>query len=244
MSTTMVQYSPTRKEIYKVARDAVEVLQKMGHRSCLFGSAACGVYGLQRVPGDVDLVVWAEGWDAERIKNVLASRDDRFFRTPAPNYPGKHVLYMRISPQSTTHICKIDIITQREQNLPVPDLPDAVFSNPRLPGIPVMPLLPLLLLKLKGWSAHSRNISHLKYIVDARDINEILGHAVDIYPLHFEHFSKQKGFMGQAREWVKEYLKAYPESSEQWSWVGFRMRSVAPPDVLRTRLRFASSPTL
>jgi len=172
----MVKYSPTRTEIYEVARNTVAALQEMSYRSCLFGSAAYSAYGLQRVPADVDLAVWAVVSDAELVKKMLAERDDRLFRVETKNYPGKYVLYMYISPRSPGHTCKIDIITQKERSIPIPSIPPSCFViNPAIPGVPLIPLLPLIFLKLKGWSSRRRSDRHdqyRKHLMDAEDIKD------------------------------------------------------------------------
>lgn len=40
----------TKKDVRRVARRVVETLEQGGYTCCLYGSAACSVYGMGRVP--------------------------------------------------------------------------------------------------------------------------------------------------------------------------------------------------
>ncbi len=42
--------SGTLEEIYEVSKKAVDIFRSYGLKCCLFGSAACALYGVERTP--------------------------------------------------------------------------------------------------------------------------------------------------------------------------------------------------
>ncbi len=46
----MMTLELTKKDIRRVARRVVETLEQGGYTCCLYGSGACSVYGMGRVP--------------------------------------------------------------------------------------------------------------------------------------------------------------------------------------------------
>ncbi|EIN09003.1 hypothetical protein PUNSTDRAFT_68008 [Punctularia strigosozonata HHB-11173 SS5] len=168
---------PTASEIRQVARVTVDIFASHNIPCCLFGGAACALYGTTRTPGDVDLVVFTKSHTQEELKRLLESKNSSFYtvaaKTPGATY---RVLWYRI-PGTTTFgglpkLCKVDILVPPTLNIPwVP--PERIE---RIDGIPVMPILPLLLLKLQGWEDHTEaHQTHLrlKQTDDVRDIKEL-----------------------------------------------------------------------
>jgi len=138
------------KDIRKTSRATAAALAMSGLRSCLFGSAACSMYGMIRVANDVDIVVLTNSYDQEEIKNLVVSNDSKFFlvpsRSPRETYK---ILYYSLH---TRGFCKVDILLPGTMN--IPSVPRSHITYTQVPDVPVMPLLAVILLKLQGWMDH------------------------------------------------------------------------------------------
>ncbi|KAG5653857.1 hypothetical protein H0H81_009936 [Sphagnurus paluster] len=214
----------TAQEIRRVARTTIATLAGQGLESCLFGSAACAIYGMtHRVPNDVDLVVLEDSLDPEEIKDMIVSANNNFYLVPAANPRNTYNVLWYYLPRNRR--CKVDILTPGL--LSIPDIPpENVVRVDQFQDIPVTPLLPLLLLKLRGWTDHMedpRRWMQEKASVDEEDIDELLELAVDDYDVHLDDESDwlPNWFIEEARERVDEYVQAWPDSEDYWSQLGF-----------------------
>ncbi|KAF8901114.1 hypothetical protein CPB85DRAFT_1177719, partial [Mucidula mucida] len=146
--------------------------------ACLFGSAACSLYGLKhRVPRDVDLVVFNTNMGQDELKRTIHSADTRFLLVSSKNSENMYkILWYTLSSSPPRH-CKIDVLIPGLLDIPSVPSEHVVLRAFKTFRLPVMPLFPLLLLKLCGWEDH-RNTAPRKIINDRKDIDEVLAMAV------------------------------------------------------------------
>ncbi|RDB18619.1 hypothetical protein Hypma_014709 [Hypsizygus marmoreus] len=216
----------TGKEIRKVARATITTLAEEGLDACLFGSAACAIYGMEnREPNDIDVVVLTDQ-DPEEIKDLLISNNDKFFLVPSRNPQNTYqVLWFTLpSPRFESRTCKVDILIPGL--LSIPNIPTRrlEYIDP-FHDIPVVPLLALLLLKLRGWTDHlidSRAHMRNKVEEDEEDIDEMLHLAVEEYGVNLRTEKwMPRWFVREARERVRQYVETWPDSADRWSELGF-----------------------
>ncbi|TCD70785.1 hypothetical protein EIP91_001816 [Steccherinum ochraceum] len=220
----MTSRPPTRDEIREISREAVEIFMQDGLSCCLFGSAACELYGRRRAPNDVDIVVMTRTRDVESLKGLLCrnSEDGRFYtrasRMPNATY---RVLWYRLPGQRRS--CKVDILIPDSSNgLNIP-----FVGNLRLEwvnGLPVLPFLVTLILKVQGWRDHgnsSREDFRAKVEVDERDINEMLR----IARRRGEDVAREtwipRWFLNHGDDLVQEYVNAVG-GGRLWELIGFQ----------------------
>ncbi|KAI0771284.1 hypothetical protein BD413DRAFT_67141 [Trametes elegans] len=216
---------PTTEEILNISERVVDIFQSYGLRSCLFGSAACNLFGVSRTPNDVDVVVLTERYDQEELKELLVNNDDDFYlvnsRNPNADY---RVLWYRLPGRAggRRRKCKVDLLLPGVLNIPfVPRRRVKVIS-----GLPVMPLVPLLLLKLQGWSDHReshREDMQEKQYVDVDDISELLDIAVERGQSIWQNNLSwvPRDFLDDAQDRVVDYIEEYPDSADSWEELGF-----------------------
>jgi hypothetical protein len=238
----------TGREIRKAARAAVAVLEAYDLRCCLFGSAACAIYGMEnRAPNvriwtrefstvgawcqycstqDVDIIVLSTT-DREDVKELLESADNRFYRVPSANPANTyHVLWFEL--RGPGRVCKVDILTPGV--ISIPNIPvRCIVYHEIFSDIPIAPFLCLLLLKVRGWMDHredSRQYMRDKVPMDEDDIEELLELAVEKYSVHLGTDSEKwmpKWFVEEAKERVAEYVQSWPDSAGSWQDIGFEV---------------------
>ncbi|CCM06852.1 uncharacterized protein FIBRA_09157 [Fibroporia radiculosa] len=216
---------PTPEEIRKIAKRAIRAFSDLGYACCLFGSTACMMYGVERCPNDVDIIVFGHNLDPEHLKIELANEDDDFYlafaRSRNANYK---VVWFDLSSAADEprRKCKVDILVPGI--LEIPNTPIKRIKHQR--GMLVLPILPLLLMKLKGWSDHiqaKRPDLRAKRHVDVEDIAELLriacrrGTRIRSRSLRWLPLD----FLEAAQERVLKYTRKFPETSEQWMQLGF-----------------------
>jgi len=170
---------PTKQEFRAIARKAVDIFQRNGLTTCLFGGAACEMYGCTRTPNDVDLIVMTTSHTTESLKNILVlGGGGDFYLRPSKKIGATYkILYCKIpSSFSTSHYSrssKVDILIPGILNIPL--LSSTVIV--RIDGLPVLPFFALLMLKVQGWSDHrksDRSDYRLKQHQDVADVNQLL----------------------------------------------------------------------
>jgi hypothetical protein len=215
----------TNKDIRRVARRTVEALEEGGYRCCLFGSAACLLWGQDCNPNDIDIVV-LNGSDAEDIKAYLHGANDRFSLVDSDNPRNTYKkLYYNISWRTGLQ-CKVDILTPGpEGGLNIPKIPIRHVKYMGDPGIPVMPFLPLLILKVQGWYDHrraARQDLRQKVPQDVQDITELLSMADRSDRLrHFDWLDD--GFIELAYTIIEDFCKKKPGSVASWNFLEFEV---------------------
>ncbi|RPD60544.1 hypothetical protein L226DRAFT_533867 [Lentinus tigrinus ALCF2SS1-7] len=218
---------PTFDEIRDVAEQAVNIFRNHGLDSCLFGSAACSLFGVSRTPNDVDLVVLTKNYDQEELKQLLVDSSGDFYLVPSRNPSATYsVLWCRLpgrgGGRGRSRKCKVDILVPGVLN--IPNVPWRRVKM--IDGLPAMPLIPLLLLKLQGWSDHRdshRADMQEKQYVDAEDILELLEIAVgrdqEVRQGNLSWMPRRLIWDSEAR--VEEFKEEYPISAMDWQDVGF-----------------------
>ncbi|KAG5735619.1 hypothetical protein E4T56_gene6942 [Termitomyces sp. T112] len=217
-----LNYALRGKDIRKAARAAVAALNEHGLDSCLFGSAACAIYGTEnREPNDVDIIVISE-MDPEEIKELILQSDDRFYLVPSANPRNTYqVLWFTVSSRKR---CKVDILIPGLLSVPKIPVRKISYIEP-FQDIPVVPFLVLLLLKLRGWTDH--RVDHRQHMrdkveVDEEDIEELLELAVQEYGATLDQERwLPKWFVREMQERVQEYIEEWPDSAENWQCLGF-----------------------
>ena len=234
--------SLTRKEIRQVARRTIEKLEEGGYKCCVFGSAACSIWGMDRVPNvghfyltligtdliltrqDVDIVVFGQKHDAEEIKAYLEDASDRFTLEDARNPKDTYkVLYFNLSyPQRKR--CKVDILVSgRKSPLHIPRIPETHVAYLNHCDIPVMPFLVLLILKVQGWKDHKKSDKpwHRKKISqDNHDIWELLNMLDDND--HLDNYDwLPRWFVKGAEGLVGKYMDKHLYTTSAFESLGF-----------------------
>ncbi|PFH48736.1 hypothetical protein AMATHDRAFT_49290 [Amanita thiersii Skay4041] len=213
---------PTPQDIRRVARRTVQALENCGYSSCLFGSAACHVWGMKhRNPKDVDVIVLTND-DPEIIKSKLAETNSRFILRPS-NHPRKshHLLYYAIRFQRPEIVCKVDILVPGL--LDIPWVRKSRREYPNEYNIPVIPFLPLLLLKLKGWSDHRRSRRsdfQAKVPQDEKDIQEMLEMLDEDDHLSNNEWLPRYLIRNSERR-IVDFVEEFPGTDTEWKYIGF-----------------------
>ncbi|KAL0578771.1 hypothetical protein V5O48_003224 [Marasmius crinis-equi] len=215
------------QEVRKAVRAAVAALAANRIRSCVFGSAACQIYGMNnRIPEDVDIVLLTnDGRDVEDIKVLVVETDDNFYLVPSTNPRATYQKLFYLLPGRRS--CKVDILLPgRATDLNIPVIPrDEVEYIDPYGDIPVMPFIPLLLMKLQGWIDHREAVeSHKRAKVprDVTDLFQLLRLAVDSYEFDLSHADwLPYHFLETAGERVEVFVEKHPESTTYWREIGF-----------------------
>ncbi|KAH9934560.1 uncharacterized protein BXZ73DRAFT_77032 [Epithele typhae] len=235
MSPTAPLQSETR--ILDIAKEAITIFSTYGLQSCLMGSAASFLYGVDRTPNDVDLVVLTATYTQEELKRLLVAASSDFYLVNPRSWAATYkVLWHQkgrgggvLGHSSYAHRCKVDILVPGVMN--IPSVPTARIERPGLPGLPKLPMMPLvaqLFLKLQAWSDHrasSRPHEVPKQYTDARDVDQLLVIVVQ----RGSAVKKGTGWMPAemfeaARERVGRYVvHGSPSSRADWRALGYRV---------------------
>lgn len=205
-------------------------MEKNNLKACLFGSAACAIYGMEnRVPNDVDLIVLTNTIEQEQIKRLLVSTDNDFFLVPSTNPRANYrVLWYNLDPwdacDGRATRCKVDVLVPGV--LSIPNIPPRLICFEQThPDIPLTPFFTLLLLKLRGWWDHLTD--HREYMwekvpFDERDIEELLELAVEEYEVHLQ---KERWLpmwlIEESEERARYFVIHCPDTTDAWSEIGF-----------------------
>ncbi|KZT18540.1 hypothetical protein NEOLEDRAFT_1079861 [Neolentinus lepideus HHB14362 ss-1] len=212
---------PTVKEIRSVARTATRILKDEHLNCCVFGSLACNLYGTNRRPNDVDLVVMAGPYDLEQLKELLTIADRRFYLIPSQNPEAKYkVLYFRLRGRKRS--CKVDIL--RPRIMTIPAIPRRRIED--IEGIPVMPISALLLMKLKGWSdskVSKRTDALYKERNAVADINDLLAIAKERNLWMPSETWLPKTFQRRAVNRVQAYVNEVKGTDMFWDAIGYEV---------------------
>lgn len=167
------------------------------------------------------------GYDPEDIKYQLTCSNDRFFlvdsRDPNADY---RVLYYRLGGPDSRRRCKVDILVPGLLSIPYVPQDEFIYADNQ-PRVPLMPLMTLLVLKLRGWWDHlnddRRPWMREKVVQDEEDIEEMLEMAVNegdsVWDGDREWWDAD--FVRDALDWIAEYVEAWPETEQDWAYLGF-----------------------
>ncbi|KAG6888856.1 hypothetical protein C0995_005277 [Termitomyces sp. Mi166 len=216
------------------ANDSVRLLSKCGWHSAIFGSLACFLYGNNRAPNDVDILVLppsASTVTTEDLKQNLVVLDPcHFFLESSKDPHDAHgTLWYRLTndpARTTTAACKVDLLLPGVMNLP--NLPPSLFHWDE--GLPLVPFSLLLLQKLQAWDDHRRSRDPIKWQrqrIDMEDVNGLTGLSAFV-PLKFSRpwsdttlFSPE--FQELTKERVIDYCTSFPSSVSAWKSLGFEI---------------------
>ncbi|KAL4078177.1 hypothetical protein V8B97DRAFT_1935566 [Scleroderma yunnanense] len=211
--------SPTRTELYDVAKVTARILKSCGIPCFLVGGMACSAYGTTRPHQDIDMAVMTDE-QQESVKQRLVQADPRFYLVHAKNpFASYKVLWFRLGNQYsfTRRACKVDILPRGTLN--IPDVPPSKIRE--VQGVPVAPLLVLLCLKLQAWDHHGAAVEYrfqIKQPADERDIGELL----DIAIRAGEKMTKEgwipQTFIRQAMGRVPKYVRSFTNASTREKW--------------------------
>ncbi|CDO77362.1 hypothetical protein BN946_scf184787.g11 [Trametes cinnabarina] len=224
--TQLTYRSTPESQIIEVARKAISIFERHGLKCCLMGSLASYLYGVSRIPNDVDLVVLSTVYSQEALKEMLVRADKQFqlvrSRNPRATY---RVLWYQIP--GTYQRCKMDVLIPGILNIPAVQYRYIVSRKPY--HLPLMPLIPQLLLKLQGWADHrvsSRSDMRAKQYLDVRDVDALLEIA----------YSKKIRIDDEDEKWVpaemvqaatstlrRYVVVASPNSLYRWKALGFAL---------------------
>ncbi|KAF8631093.1 hypothetical protein AX17_005138 [Amanita inopinata Kibby_2008] len=216
----------TKSEIRRVARRTVDALAENGYNCCLFGSAACSVWGMNhRTPKDIDVVVLTKD-DPEYIKRCLVKTDKRFILVNPRDRRNTYKVLWFIICKWPRIKCKVDILVPSEEKLKIPYIPVRRIIYPNSYKIPTMPFFPLLILKLQGWRDHcDSEIGYMRAKIpqDVEDLGVLLD-MLDDDDDHLELFRwLPASFIQRARRLVRMYVEAFPETASDWRYIGFNV---------------------
>ncbi|KAK0209832.1 hypothetical protein IW262DRAFT_1281177 [Armillaria fumosa] len=211
--------------VFQAAIYAISLLRDSAYSCAIFGSAACYLYGNERLPNDVDILVPSQA-EAEVIKGYLVNRDPRHFYLRKARTPG--ATYRNIGEKVVTRQSKVDIVMAGTMMLP--------FLSPRSTivkeALPLVPLEILLLHKLQGWHDHMtapEPHKQKKQTVDVADVRRTLkivlqsamGNkrswarvALSFFQDEFQHLTMNR---------VKLFCSAFPDCRDDWYQLGFEV---------------------
>ncbi|KAK0190127.1 hypothetical protein F5146DRAFT_931472 [Armillaria mellea] len=141
--------------VFQAALDATRVLRDSGYSCAIFGSTACYLYGNERRPNDVDILVSSSA-DAEVVKARMVERLPVHFSLVKAETPGAayKILWYRyhqsIGGMIVSRQTKVDIVMAGAIMLPFLSSRSTVMKE----SLPIVPLEVLLLHKLQGWHDH------------------------------------------------------------------------------------------
>ncbi|KAK0190125.1 hypothetical protein F5146DRAFT_932209 [Armillaria mellea] len=218
--------------VFQAAVDAIRLLRDSSYPCAIFGSAACYLYGNERPPNDVDILVSSEA-EAEVTKGYLVNRDPLHFylkkaRTPGATYRVLWYRHRQSIGEKVVLRSKVDIVMAGTMMLPFLSSGSTVVKE----GLPLVPLEMLLLHKLQGWYDHMtapEPHKQKKQTVDVADVRRTLkivlqgltgtGRSWARVALSFF----QEEFQRLTVERVKLFCSAFPDCRDDWYQLGFEV---------------------
>ncbi|KAK0491886.1 hypothetical protein EDD18DRAFT_1012853, partial [Armillaria luteobubalina] len=217
--------------VFKAAADAMRLLQNSGYSCAIFGGAACYLYGNERRPKDVDILVSSSD-DAELIKRSLINQDPLHFYLIRPRDRKKKyqkLWYRRwfyIGQRKVWKYTKVDIVMAGTMMLPFLSARSAVVKN----GLPVVPLEVLLLHKLQGWHDNmtaSEPYKQMKQTADAADVRCMLKVVLQSLTGNKRSWASvalscfQEEFRHRTVDRVKKFCSEFSDCRDDWRRLGF-----------------------
>ncbi|KAH9486384.1 hypothetical protein JR316_0000448 [Psilocybe cubensis] len=217
----------TLDDIHSTAHAVVSILRASDMVACLVGSAAGAEHGISRIPNDVDILVLsgAKSMNPAEMKNLLVSKDSRFFlEKPVTNPNASYfILKYRLISSQNNSCCHVDIFLPGMIHLP--PIPPSYIIYSAQTALPTMPFFPTLLHKVQAWLAHRaspKESARIKRSNDEQDISELLDFAVKIHKVKIEnHTWLPDWFLQEAIEGVRAYVQEHPETAPMWKEIGF-----------------------
>jgi len=223
--------------VWRAAEFTVGTLRRLGFKDiCLIGGAACNLYGNDREPMDVDVIIlnWSSARDRktikrhqEAIKQRLVGASKRFYLVDSQTRGAQYQVlwYHPLGEGSNRRLAavKIDILLPGITEIPAFD-PSRIRYSTQL-RLPVAPLSLVLLHKLQGWfiRSHSPNTyQYEKHWKDSFDVARLVPIAAK-EGVKITDPALSNTLVEKAREWVDHYVMKYPEfrTAGHWRKIGF-----------------------
>ncbi|EDR00507.1 uncharacterized protein LACBIDRAFT_313369 [Laccaria bicolor S238N-H82] len=223
----------------RAAVKTVRILEKEGLPCAIFGSMACKLYGNERGPYDVDILVLPppsrHDVTLSDIKNIIiaASPEEFGYLGPSSNdIDARRPLYFQAK-------IRIDVVLPGMMNLPAL-LPAQIkwTTGSESTRLPVLPFDLLLFQKLQAWDDHRNarggKFSH-RISNDVKDIQWMLREGVPKYMKDWKVVGHDKwnnrslfseGFERLTKERVTAFCADYWYDKPLWRAIGFRTSRV------------------
>ncbi|KAK0492389.1 hypothetical protein EDD18DRAFT_1079881 [Armillaria luteobubalina] len=221
-----------RAIVFRAAEEVTRILRQAGYTFAIIGSTACYLYGNERRPNDIDIVISSHACDLEFLKSLVAIYNPVNFGLVDAKTPGatRQVLWYQDYVDGRLEKTKVDILKPGILNLPM------IFSEAIVDkqGLPVVPMSILLLHKLQGWKDNmDSDIPRLrnKCDADAGDIFSLLEIIIESMGLkerqnsvHWKQFALDRfdeEFRGNTERRVRLFCSIYPQYREMWKKLGW-----------------------
>ncbi|KAK0434274.1 uncharacterized protein EV420DRAFT_1247945, partial [Desarmillaria tabescens] len=162
--------------VFRAAKEVTRICREEGFTFAILGSTAGYLYGIKRLPNDVDILVSSYTCDIESLKEFLVGKNSaRFYLvdTKTSGATWKVLWYHDRNVDGKLEKTKVDILKPGVLQLPM------IFSEAIVDkqGLPVVPMSILLLHKLKGWEDNMGSTEtrlQNKHDADVSDIFSLL----------------------------------------------------------------------
>ncbi|KAG8704435.1 hypothetical protein FRC11_009891 [Ceratobasidium sp. 423] len=220
------RWTGSNTDKYEAAEEVVATFKQARINSCVFGSLAFKLLGVDCKPNDVDIIVLNTTKSLEDLKEYLVDEHpgSSFYLTPSrdPIHPGNHRLVWYATQRGAR--VKVDILQPGEMS--IPRFRPTLITEETPPGragqgfsIPVAPLELVLLLKLQGWEAHYNSDRPDRQMKEYEDVNQIRALLI-MYKYQFDFDYLPYDFIDLAEGHVQEYVEEYPSSIGSWRYLG------------------------
>ncbi|KAK0431809.1 hypothetical protein EV421DRAFT_1925510, partial [Armillaria borealis] len=215
--------------VFQAAVDAIRLLRDSAYPCAIFGSAACYLYGNERLPNACILLSLLTLFELMLYCRTPSPLYLKKARTPGATY---RVLWYRhrqdIGERTVTRQSKVDIVMAGTMMLPFLSSRSTIVKE----ALPLVPLEVLLLHKLQGWHDHMtapEPHKQKKQTVDVADVRRTLEIvlrsltgserswarvALSFFREEFQHLTEDR---------VKLFCSAFPDCRDNWYQLGFEV---------------------
>ncbi|PBK61711.1 hypothetical protein ARMSODRAFT_896404 [Armillaria solidipes] len=221
-----------RAVVFRAAKELTRILRDRGCTFAILGSTACYLYGNDRLPNDIDIVMSSHTCDLELLKRNLVTENPHHFQLVDAKTPGAtwKVLWYQDYVEGKLAKTKVDILKPGVLSLPM------IFSEAIVDkqGLPVVPMSILLLHKLQGWKDNmDSDLPRLrnKQDADAGDICSLLRIIIEGMSMqertnttHWKRFALERfdeEFRRETEQRVSLFCSRFPEYREMWKTLGW-----------------------
>ncbi|KAK0462271.1 uncharacterized protein EV420DRAFT_1639477 [Desarmillaria tabescens] len=179
VSTPASPVIPTRgfrAVVFRAAKEVTRIFREAEFTFAILGSTACYLYGNERLPNDVDILMSSHTCEVEGLKEFLVTKNPtRFYLVNAksPRATWKVLWYHDHNADGKLEKTKVDLLKPGVLQLPMM-FSEAIVDKQ---GLPVVPMSILLLHKLKGWEDNMQSTAlrlRSKHDADVGDIGSLL----------------------------------------------------------------------
>ncbi|KAK0452190.1 uncharacterized protein EV420DRAFT_695677 [Desarmillaria tabescens] len=232
-STPLIPAQGPQAVVFRAAKEVTCILRDAGYTFAIMGSLACYLYGNERLPNDVDILISSRTCDLEPLKKFLVTQNpDHFYLVNAksPRAKFKVLWYHDHGRDGKLERTKVDIMKPGVMQLPM------IFSETIVDkqGLPVVPMSILLLHKLRGWEDNMKSPKpHLRRKHDAnvgdigsllRIVTEGMGKQEKRNSMRWKKFALERfsrGFRDGTKRRVNLFSERNPEYGDMWKELGW-----------------------